>query len=109
MKTKVLLVSISLICTSHLFAGSNSMQDVFQKINNERQTAHSITKNRLLKNESGRFCNEHNELKPGKTKIADPQLLHSSSLNEKSRKLKKNELGGTKTTDENCDKPVQVS
>ncbi|PJG65507.1 hypothetical protein [Acinetobacter seifertii] len=109
MKAKLIVISLSLICTGPLFAGSNSMQDVFLKINSERETAHSLQKNRLIKVESGRFCNEHKESKSSKTKVADPQLLHSSSSNEKSRKLKKTELSGIKTTDENCEKPIQVS
>ncbi|OLV60426.1 hypothetical protein [Acinetobacter baumannii] len=109
MKAKLIVISLSLICSGPMFAGSNSMQDVFLKINSERETAHSLQKNRLIKVESGRFCNEHKELTYSKTKIADPQHLHSSSLNERSRKLKKPELSGTKTSDENCDKPIQVS
>ncbi|MCQ9994105.1 hypothetical protein L2638_19750 [Acinetobacter baumannii] len=59
MKAKLIVISLSLICSGPMFAGSNSMQDVFLKINSERETAHSLQKNRLIKVESGRFCNEH--------------------------------------------------
>ncbi|MFX6372548.1 hypothetical protein ABTF90_19160, partial [Acinetobacter baumannii] len=77
MKAKLIVISLSLICSGPMFAGSNSMQDVFLKINSERETAHSLQKNRLIKVESGLFFNEHKELTSSKTKIADPQHLHS--------------------------------